>query len=93
MNERYFTAMINLSENGISGIHVPQSLPWYPQAFQTIMPRNAIRSLPVLKSFHNFLITEAELVSQFYFFKIYIQRNKFKNSGSTGVSFAFLIPW
>ncbi|VDN50185.1 unnamed protein product [Dracunculus medinensis] len=43
MNERYFTAMINLSENGISGIHVPQSLPWYPQAFQTIMPRNAIR--------------------------------------------------
>lgn len=59
MNERYFGAM---REQNDEEVHVPEPLPWYPFAYQMNMSRTAVRSQPVLKNFHNFLVTEAELV-------------------------------
>lgn len=58
MNERYFGAMRSC---GSPDVHVPEQLPWYPFAYQTKMSRTAVRSQPLLKNFHNFLVTEAEL--------------------------------
>uniref|UniRef100_A0A915AC98 tRNA (cytosine(34)-C(5))-methyltransferase n=1 Tax=Parascaris univalens TaxID=6257 RepID=A0A915AC98_PARUN len=58
MTERYFGAM---REQNDEEVHVPEPLPWYPFAYQMNMSRTAVRSQPVLKNFHNFLVTEAEL--------------------------------
>lgn len=67
MNTRYFEPMKQWEDGDM---FVPKQLPWYPYAFQTPMSRATLRSRPLLKNFHNFLITEAELV--FIFRIIYI---------------------
>ncbi|CAG9533193.1 unnamed protein product [Cercopithifilaria johnstoni] len=58
MNTRYFEPMKQWEDGDT---FVPKQLPWYPYAFQTPMSRSTLRSRPLLKDFHNFLITEAEL--------------------------------
>ncbi|VDK80254.1 unnamed protein product [Litomosoides sigmodontis] len=58
MSTRYFEPMKQLEDGDT---FVPKQLPWYPYAFQSPMSRATLRSRPLLKNFHNFLITEAEL--------------------------------
>ncbi|EJD76199.1 tRNA (cytosine-5-)-methyltransferase NSUN2 [Loa loa] len=58
MNTRYLEPMKQWKD---SDSFIPKQLPWYPYAFQTPMSRATLRSGPLLKDFHNFLITEAEL--------------------------------
>uniref|UniRef100_A0A915PUY4 tRNA (cytosine(34)-C(5))-methyltransferase n=1 Tax=Setaria digitata TaxID=48799 RepID=A0A915PUY4_9BILA len=58
MNRRYFEPMKEWEDGDV---FIPKPLPWYSYAFQTPVSRAVLRSRPLLKSFHNFLITEAEL--------------------------------
>ncbi|VDM24473.1 unnamed protein product, partial [Toxocara canis] len=58
MDERYFGAMRTCDD---AEICPPERLPWYPFAYQMNMSRTAVRSQPLLKNFHNFLVTESEL--------------------------------
>ncbi|KAM3721147.1 tRNA (cytosine(34)-C(5))-methyltransferase [Dirofilaria immitis] len=58
MKVRYFEPMKQWEDGDT---FMPKQLSWYPYAFQTPMSRATLRSRPLLKNFHNFLITEAEL--------------------------------
>ena len=49
-------------EGAASGVDPPKSIPFIPYGYQTKMSRAAIRSHPILKDFHEFLINETELV-------------------------------
>ncbi|MFH4973385.1 hypothetical protein AB6A40_000094 [Gnathostoma spinigerum] len=58
MKERFF---VPLSECKEEGVEVPEPLPWYPMAYQMSMSRAVVRSHPILKALHNFLVTEVEV--------------------------------
>ncbi|EJW88371.1 hypothetical protein WUBG_00716 [Wuchereria bancrofti] len=58
MNSHYFEPMKQWEDGDT---FMPKQLPWHPYAFQTPISRATLRSRPLLKNFHNFLITEAEL--------------------------------
>ncbi|KAK0425499.1 hypothetical protein QR680_009237 [Steinernema hermaphroditum] len=58
MKERFFSKIVESEEENVS---VPKALPWLDSAFQTKMSRAAVRSHPILKQLHNFLVTEAEI--------------------------------
>jgi hypothetical protein len=69
-------ANIAQTEGTASGIDPPKKVPFVPYAYQTTMSRAAIRSHPILKEFHEFLINETELVNlDFYIdFDLFIFR-------------------
>ncbi|KAK6106374.1 NOL1/NOP2/sun family protein [Brugia pahangi] len=58
MNSHYFEPMKQWEDGDT---FIPKQLSWHPYAFQTPISRATLRSRPLLKNFHNFLITEAKL--------------------------------
>uniref|UniRef100_A0A1I8AL02 tRNA (cytosine(34)-C(5))-methyltransferase n=1 Tax=Steinernema glaseri TaxID=37863 RepID=A0A1I8AL02_9BILA len=57
MKTRFFSQIDETEKD----VHVPKQLPWLDSAFQTKMPRAAVRSHPILNQLHNFLVTEGEI--------------------------------
>lgn len=62
--------VIEAQEEEDMQVHVPQPIPFVPYAFQTSNSRTAVRSFPVLKNLHQFLVNETEIVSILNFFKV-----------------------
>lgn len=61
MQENFFDKITAIAKSDPE-VHVPQPLSFIPYAFQTNMPRAAVRSHPVLREFHEFLVNETAIV-------------------------------
>lgn len=60
--QRKFFGEIAGIQKTVPEVHVPEALPFVPYAFQTNMPRAAVRSHPVLSNLHQFLVNETAIV-------------------------------
>ncbi|CAD6186227.1 unnamed protein product [Caenorhabditis auriculariae] len=58
MESRFFS---KIHDSDDASVCAPKAIPWYTEAYQTPMPRAAVRSHPILTQLHNFLVTETEL--------------------------------
>lgn len=65
MNEKFFNKISKIAETNLE-VDVPQPLSFIPYAFQTNMPRAAVRSHPFLREFHEFLVNETAIVCYFF---------------------------
>ncbi|KAI1717890.1 16S rRNA methyltransferase rsmB/F domain-containing protein [Ditylenchus destructor] len=60
MQDKFFVELNRIAESeNNDGVTVPKPLSFVPYAFQTDMPRTALRSNPVLKHMHEFLVNQA----------------------------------
>uniref|UniRef100_A0A914EQX2 SAM-dependent MTase RsmB/NOP-type domain-containing protein n=1 Tax=Acrobeloides nanus TaxID=290746 RepID=A0A914EQX2_9BILA len=55
LEEKYFAPLRDLNDESI---HAPESIPFVENAFQTNMSRSTVRSHPILRDLHEFLINE-----------------------------------
>uniref|UniRef100_A0AAF5D209 tRNA (cytosine(34)-C(5))-methyltransferase n=1 Tax=Strongyloides stercoralis TaxID=6248 RepID=A0AAF5D209_STRER len=61
VNERIQQFIKDLRTSGVEEAHLPKEVEWMPYTYTMSVSRNDVRSHPLLKSFHNFLVNEAEV--------------------------------
>uniref|UniRef100_A0A0K0G3P2 tRNA (cytosine(34)-C(5))-methyltransferase n=1 Tax=Strongyloides venezuelensis TaxID=75913 RepID=A0A0K0G3P2_STRVS len=61
VNERIQQFIKDLRNDGVAENHLPKEVEWMPYTYTMSVSRNDVRSHPLLKSFHNFLVNEAEV--------------------------------
>ncbi|CEF65044.1 Bacterial Fmu (Sun)/eukaryotic nucleolar NOL1/Nop2p domain and RNA (C5-cytosine) methyltransferase family and tRNA (C5-cytosine) methyltransferase, NCL1 family-containing protein [Strongyloides ratti] len=61
VNERIQQFIKDLRDSGVAENHLPKEVEWMPFTYTMSVSRNDVRSHPLLKSFHNFLVNEAEV--------------------------------
>uniref|UniRef100_A0A0N5A7A0 tRNA (cytosine(34)-C(5))-methyltransferase n=1 Tax=Parastrongyloides trichosuri TaxID=131310 RepID=A0A0N5A7A0_PARTI len=61
LNDRIQSFIKELRESGVEESKLPTEVSWMPYTYTMNCSRNDVRSHPLLKSFHNFLVNEAEV--------------------------------
>uniref|UniRef100_A0AC35TMP2 tRNA (cytosine(34)-C(5))-methyltransferase n=1 Tax=Rhabditophanes sp. KR3021 TaxID=114890 RepID=A0AC35TMP2_9BILA len=61
LNDRIKAFTEELRADGVNEEHLPKEVSWMPLTYTMAVSRNEVRSHPLLKTFHNFLVNEAEV--------------------------------
>lgn len=73
-------------------VHAPALIPFVPYAFQTSNSRTAVRSYPLLKDLHQFLVNETEIVSFFRNYLMHFEDCFFKGNTSRQEAVSMVPP-